>query len=525
MKIRTKLFSIVVILLFANISSCKNTEGENQTSSIDEEILFRPNFHFTPKSNWMNDPNGMFYLDGTYHLYFQHYPDDNVWGPMHWGHATSKDLIHWKEEPIAIYPDSLGYIFSGSAVVDHNNTSGLAKDGIAPVISIFTYHDPKGEKDGSIDFQTQAIAYSHDQGFNWTKFEGNPVIENPGIRDFRDPKVVWDEDNEQWVMALAVKDVNYFYGSKNLIDWEFLSEFGKGIGAHGGVWECPDFFKMPIENGEGSKWVLLQSLNPGGPNGGSGTQYFIGDWDGKTFSLDPDFENQLNQSGPAWLDYGRDNYAGVTWSNVPDGRRLFIGWMSNWDYAQIVPTTKWRSAMTIARELKLKKDTQYYICSIPVAEFNSYKKTSFQKDSGKPFEPGSVFESKLEPGKTHISLGLNDLKKSVVRFELHNTMGEALLFGIDSTEEMFFLDRRNSGQTDFSEKFTNTVSTATFESESSELTMEVFIDKTSIEVFYNGGKYVFTEIFFPKEPYTDFRISVEGDAVNISDITINALNL
>lgn len=246
--------------------------------------------------------------------------------------------------------------FSGSAVVDTENTSGFGDGTTPPVVAIFTYHDPKAEAEGRIDYQSQAIAYSLDQGNTWIKYEANPVIANPEIKDFRDPKVIWDELHQQWVMALAIVDRSLFYGSPNLKDWELLSEFGEGTGAHQGVWECPDFFPMQVENSEEIKWVLIQSINPGGYNGGSGTQYFVGDFNGKEFKVDASMEN-LPEKHDHWIDYGKDNYAGVTWSNIPqsDGRKLFIGWMSNWLYAQEVPTETWRSAMTLTRELRLKK--------------------------------------------------------------------------------------------------------------------------------------------------------------------------
>ena len=350
--------------LMLSIASCKTEKKTEDVAEVkaqaDED--FRPNFHFTPEENWMNDPNGMFYLNGTYHLYFQYYPEGNVWGPMHWGHATSKDMITWEEQPIALFPDEKGYIFSGSAVVDENNTSGFGKDGKTPVIAIFTYHDPVGEKEGREDYQSQAIAYSLDEGKTWTKYKGNPVIPNPGIKDFRDPKVIWDDINKQWLMALATKEKTLLYTSQDLKEWEKLSEFGEKTGAHNGVWECPDLFPMQVEGSNEQKWVLIQSLNPGGYNGGSGTQYFVGDFDGKNFEPVAGME-ALEEKHPFWIDFGRDNYAGVTWSNIPDedGRHLFLGWMSNWLYAEKVPTETWRSSMTVARELKLIKEDDKYL--------------------------------------------------------------------------------------------------------------------------------------------------------------------
>ncbi|MEY2704299.1 MAG: hypothetical protein RL407_361, partial [Bacteroidota bacterium] len=241
---------------------------------------YRPGYHFSPKQGWMNDPNGLVYLDGEYHLFFQHYPDSTVWGPMHWGHAVSQDLIHWEELPIALFPDSLGYIFSGSAVYDAANTSGLGSTETPPLVALFTYHDPKGEKEGRIDFQKQGLAYSLDKGQTWQKYEGNPVLGNPGIRDFRDPKitqVAQADGKSSWVMTLAARDRVHFYESANLKEWAFLGEFGQGIGAHGGVWECPDLLSLKAPDGS-QKWVLLVSMNPGGPQKGSATQYFIGDF-------------------------------------------------------------------------------------------------------------------------------------------------------------------------------------------------------------------------------------------------------
>ncbi|NND62558.1 MAG: glycoside hydrolase family 32 protein, partial [Flavobacteriaceae bacterium] len=342
-------FKFVILFLCIALYSCKEVK-ETKTSEIpienEETSLyaekFRPQFHFSPPEKWMNDPNGLVYHNGIYHLFYQFYPEDVVWGPMHWGHAVSEDLIHWEHKPIALYPDELGYIFSGSAVVDIENTSEFGTAENPPLVAIYTYHLMEGEKAGRNDFQTQGIAFSLDNGETWTKYEGNPVIGNTDIRDFRDPKVFWDEERSKWVMALVAGDHVKLYDSSNLKDWRLLSEFGKEVGAHGGVWECPDLFKLKVEESEEEKWVLLVSINPGAPNGGSGTQYFVGDWDGTTFS-----SNQSHE----WIDLGRDNYAGVTFNNVPDDTRKFIGWMSNWDYAQSTPTKGWRSAMTLPRDV------------------------------------------------------------------------------------------------------------------------------------------------------------------------------
>ena len=265
----------ILLLLLMLVVGCDQLFA--QIDSPNNDKAFRLRLHFSPAAHWINDPNGMVYVDGVYHLYFQYHPYSSVWGPMHWGHATSKDLISWKEESVALYPDSLGYIFSGSAVLDINNTSGFGKNGKAPLVAIFTHHNSKTEKE-RIDFQTQSIAYSNDNGFTYTKFSGNPVVKNPGIADFRDPKVIWHAATKKWIMTLATKDCVTFYSSPDLKNWTKESSFGKTAGAHGGVWECPDLIEM--EFNEMKKWVLLVSINPGAPNGGSATQYFVGDFDG-----------------------------------------------------------------------------------------------------------------------------------------------------------------------------------------------------------------------------------------------------
>ncbi|HUQ97310.1 MAG TPA: glycoside hydrolase family 32 protein, partial [Chitinophagaceae bacterium] len=330
----------------------------------------RPQVHFSPSTGWMNDPNGLVFFDNTYHLFYQYYPDSTVWGPMHWGHATTTDLLHWQHQPIALYPDSLGYIFSGSAVVDSANTSGFGKDGIVPLVAIFTHHDPNGEKRGTSTYQNQSLAYSLDKGQTWTKYAGNPVLKNPGIRDFRDPKVRWHAETKKWILTLATLDRITFYSSPNLKDWTRESEFGETVGAHGGVWECPDL--LPLTYKGETVWVLIVNINPGGPNGGSATQYFTGRFDGKTFTP--------LATDTRWLDYGPDEYAGITWSNTGT-RTLFIGWMSNWQYAEKVPTAKWRSATTIPRDISLEKvGDKYLVRSLPVPELaaNSGKTITLQ---------------------------------------------------------------------------------------------------------------------------------------------------
>ncbi|WP_323670662.1 glycoside hydrolase family 32 protein [Galbibacter sp. EGI 63066] len=520
------LFIFISLTVSCNEKTKKETQDENALS-INEDEKYRPNFHFTPKEHWMNDPNGMFYYNGYYHLFFQYYPDGNVWGPMHWGHAISTDMVEWRELPIALYPDELGYIFSGSAVVDHNNTTGFGDGTTPPIVAIYTYHDPKGEKEGRDDYQTQGIAYSLDEGATWTKYENNPVINNPGIKDFRDPKVVWDEIHQQWLMVLAADDKALFYGSKNLKDWEKLSEFGQNIGAHGGVWECPDIFPMQVEGTDEVKWVLIQSLNPGGYNSGSGTQYFVGDFDGKEFTLDPDFKNDLEQEHTYWIDFGKDNYAGVTWSNIPDtdGRKLFLGWMSNWEYAQEVPTETWRSAMTIARELTLKKDGgSYRLFSVPAKELYNYRAKSFKVDSLSIQKNTKIVGTEqIDLSSTELSFNISDLKEDIYTFYLHNPKGDTISFGLDNKKNEFFIDRSKSGLIDFSEKFSQKPSVAPRVTESDKLTVQIILDETSIEIFYDKGASVMTEIFFPHAPFETFSVSTEDPNAVIKNLTIDQL--
>ena len=538
MKNKKAYYGIHLLLIagvFVFSVGCKNNMEKKDSKEIAaneisaEEQLYRPNFHFTPKANWMNDPNGMFYLNGTYHLYYQYYPDGNVWGPMHWGHATSTNMIAWEEQPIAIYPDDLGLIFSGSAVVDVNNTSGFGKDGIVPIVAMYTYHNMKGEQAGELDFQTQAIAYSLDEGMTWVKYDKNPVIPNSGIKDFRDPKVIWDVDHSKWIMTLAAGDKVLFYSSLNLRDWILESSFGAAFGQHDGMWECPDLFPIKVSGQDETKWVLLVSINPAAPNGGSGTQYFVGDFDGQKFTLDTDFKQQLQQDSAVWLDYGRDNYAGVTWSNIPkkDGRKLFIGWMSNWEYARDVPTETWRSAMTIPRELKLKKnEKEFVLSSAPVTELSKYVSKTIVKETLTVNNQKTIItKSEIDLSRVRIQLEMNHLKSDKYDFTFQNSFGDRLSFGIDNIKKQYYLNRQNSGKVTFSDKFANTISKAPIKNPSNMLKIEVLVDKTSIEVFYNDGETIMTEIFFPNESFEAFSINTSDAALILENIKIEEFQL
>ena len=455
---------------------------------------YRPQVHFSPEANWINDPNGMVYNNGIYHLFFQYHPNSTIWGPMHWGHATSTDLIHWKQEPIAIYPDSIGTIFSGSAVLDKGNTSGLGKNGLAPLVAIFTQHEMGGEKAGRNDFQTQSIAFSNDDGKTWTKYESNPVLKNPGIKDFRDPKVCWFEPQKKWIMTLATKDIITFYSSPDLKNWIKESEFGAGRGAHGGVWECPDLIEL---EGNGLKrWVLIVNLNPGGPNIGSGTQYFVGDFDGHTFTS--------QQTDTRWLDYGPDNYAGITWSNTGK-RKILIGWMSNWMYANQVPTEKWRNAMTLPRDLKLENvGNEIYVTSQPVSELIKIQsKPNVIKNVRVSESIDLINKTGVLKFPCRLDLSLEELTDfSLV---LSNDIGEELLIGYDSKKQQYFIDRTKSGKSDFKDGFAAKHVAPRFETDK-KMEITLILDISSVELFADDGLTVMTEIFFPTTPYNQISI-------------------
>ena len=513
-------FEILAILILliscrekgSNINSDpKQNPDSSQTGLNYYQEPFRPQFHFSPEENWMNDPNGLVYNDGIYHLFYQYYPEDIVWGPMHWGHATSTDLIHWKHQDIALYPDELGYIFSGSAVVDHGNTSGLGSEGKDPLVAIFTYHDPEKKKSGTPGHETQGIAFSNDNGVTWTKYDKNPVLVDTEKIDFRDPKVFWHDESEHWIMTLAVGDHAEFYRSPDLKNWEFLSEFGKDVGAHGGVWECPDLFKMKVEGEDEAQWVLLISINPGGPNGGSGTQYFIGDFDGKEFNT--------KQKVTKWLDHGADNYAGVTFSNVPDGRHLFIGWMTNWNYAQKVPTEKWRSAMTLPRELSLVKDkNEFFVSSRVISDFD--KLSTMVLDEKKiSLVEALTFSANFEQAEITWKQKL-DKRVDLV---LKNGSGDSLMVSIDPVHKEVLLDRSKSGKIDFSESFAESIHVLPIVSTNRETDVRIILDRSSIELFIDEGRYVMTEQFFTNAPFSELVLRSKEET-EINDLKINKIS-
>ena len=504
----------LLVFYFLFVLGCKETtKTNNEVLATDQEkadVLekYRPRFHFTPQANWMNDPNGLAYHNENYHLFYQYYPDSTVWGPMHWGHAKSKDLIQWEHRSVALFPDSLGYIFSGSAVIDKDNSAGFGKD---VMVAIYTYHDPVKEKKGSELFQTQGIAFSTDEGETWTKYAGNPVIENPGIKDFRDPKVFWNEDRSTWQMVLVAKDHVQIYESDDLKGWAKISEFRFEDNPPLGVWECPDLFKLSIEGSEEEKWVMIISHGSGAPNSGSGTRYFVGDYDGTTFTT--------QQEESQWIDYGTDNYAGVTYNNTPNGKRIFIGWMSNWGYATTTPTETWRSAMTLPRELKLiKNKDNYLVTSSIIKDFEStYSTVSTEQVSGS--YPTNFEYSDLQYSAISFDVTLkNDLK--VV---LSNAMGDTYIFGYKKDSGEFYIDRGQSGLVDFNKNYKeSSVQTMNIGS-MNELSLNIILDASSIEIFLNDGEYVMTTQVFPQTDFTRFHIEQPAE-VEVNSFKLNKIN-
>lgn len=469
---------------------------------------FRPVYHHTPAYGWMNDPNGMFYKDGVYHLYFQYNPYGSVWGNMHWGHSTSTDLMHWKFEGCAIVPDAWGAIFSGSCVVDHENTAGFGKEAV-----VAFYTSAKSTPWG--DIQMQSMAYSLDNGKTFTKYEGNPILTS-SEKDFRDPKVFWYAPGKHWVMILAVGQHMEIYSSVNLKEWKKESEFGAMQGAHGGVWECPDLVEIPVEGTREKKWVLICNLNPGGPFGGSAAQYFVGSFDGKKFVNESPTQTK-------WMDWGKDNYATVTWNNAPDGRCIALGWMSNWQYANNVPTRQYRSANTLARDLTLYRERQeLYLKSTPSSEVKKARGKKVSIPSFKVSEKHemvNLFEEKQ--GAYEVEIVIQNAGASKIAFCLLNDKGEKVSMYYDLNRKQFVMDRSGSGKVDFSKDFPAvTVAPVNVDKE---LTLRLFVDRSSIEAFGEDGKFVMTNLVFPSQPYVKMCFEADKNGYAVKSLNVYKL--
>ena len=432
-----------------------------QNDNVDFALIeekYRPLYHHTPKRGWMNDPNGMFYKDGVWHLFYQYNPYGSMWGNMHWGHSSSADLVHWKDEGVALAPDAWGTMFSGSCVTDNGN-----------IVAMYTTSRPTPFGG---DVQAQCIAYSKDNGKTFTKYEGNPVL-TAEDKDFRDPRPFWNEDIKAWNLILAVGQEMRIYSSPDLKEWKYESSFGKEYGCHGGVWECPDLF--PI--GQPKKWVLICNINPGGPFGGSATQYFVGQFDGHKFTC----EHQDTR----WMDYGKDHYATVSFCNAPDNRRTVMAWMSNWQYANQVPTMQFRSANSVPRDLGLfQYKGETYVSVVPSKEM-----LSLRGDKAK--QPTEACEIVV------------DVKKQA-EIVLSNARGEQVVMRYDAAKQTFSMDRTKSGDVSFSADFPCVTEAPTYGTVKQ---LRIFIDRCSVEAFDAEGKMAMTNLVFPTEPYNNIKVT------------------
>ncbi len=447
---------------------CWREMKQSETFDTANREQYRPQYHHTPAYAWMNDPNGMFYKDGVYHLYYQWNPYGSQWENMTWGHSTSRDLIHWESQPTAIEPDALGAIFSGSCVVDKKNDR---------VVAFYTSADKS---------QVQSMAVSKDNGQTFQKYSGNPVLVSTEA-DFRDPKVFWNSEIQKWNMILAVGQEMHIYSSANLTDWTFESAFGKDLGCHDGVWECPDLMKLQVRGTDKQKWLLICNINPGGPFGGSATQYFVGDFDGRFFHCE--------HKDTRWMDYGKDHYATVTFDNAPDGRKIALAWMSNWQYANQVPTKQFRSANSVPRDLDLfEYEGQTYCGVTPSKELLTLR----GKTSKKLPRAGEVVVD--VKGSTEITMA--------------NTLGEQVVMYYDAAQHTFSMDRSRT-YASFSEAFP-CKTTAPVYGDIKQL--RIFIDNSSIEVFDAEGRMAMTNLVFPQEPYNTIKVS------NKSKLTMYSIN-
>ena len=495
----------------AKEDACWTSIALSDTFDISNREKYRPLFHHTPSYGWMNDPNGMFYKDGVWHLYYQHNPYGSKWQNLSWGHSTSTDLINWKPEPEAIEPNGLGLVFSGSCVVDSAGTAGFGKNA---VIALYTSADVS---------QTQSLAWSTDDGTTFNIYPGNPILTMES--EARDPNMFWHAPTQQWVMLLAhaLDHEMLIFTSPDLKDWTLQSSFGKGLGCQDGVWECPDLFELPVPGTGKKKWVLLCNINPGGPFGGSATQYFTGDFDGKTFTPDTDAEGKVPTK---WLDYGKDNYATVSWSDAPDGRRTVIGWMSNWQYAAEAPTLQYRSANTLPREMGLFSgaDGQLYLSSAPSPELLAMRAKPLTSASHMSIgnKPRTFALPAANDGICEITLEIDPAKSSEVALTIGNKANESVTVTYDAAARTISFDRRNSGLTDFSKDFP-AVTTAPLFTADRTVSLRIYVDRSSIELFADDGRSVMTNTVFPTSPYTTLSLSSSGGKAEIRNLKIYPL--
>ncbi len=496
------------------------------TFDVTNRETFRPLYHHTPSYGWMNDANGLVYKDGEYHLYFQYNPYGSVWGNMHWGHSVSRDLVHWQHLPAAIERDTMGHIFSGSCIVDHEGSAGFGKDNIVAFYTSHTNTTPGHQR------QQQCMAYSTDNGRTFTKYEGNPIVTPfDGLENFRDPKVFWYAPEKKWVMIVSADKNMRFYESRDLKQWTYLSEWGEGYGPQPNQFECPDFVQLPVDGDESKqKWVMIVNINPGFTYGGSGTMYFTGDFDGRRFT--PDTAPQVTK----WLDWGKDHYATVCYSNTP-GRTIAMPWMSNWQYANLTPSKgQFRSANALPRELKLftGRDGALYLSAAPVDELAKLR--------GKATELGAFAlgekkaEKVSENGAFELVFTLTPDARGRSGVEILNGKGEKTLVYFDAENRRVVMDRTEAGISDFADKtephhleteasrkqtvertlnYKNDFALATYapvEAFAEAHEVRIFVDRCSVELFVDGGRVAMTNLVFPTDPYSQLRFFSDGEA-------------
>lgn len=460
----------------------------------------------------MNDPNGLVYKDGLYHLFYQYHPEDIIWGPMHWAHATSPDLIHWTDLPIALAPDKLGYIFSGNIIMSRESYGDNIH--VGDLVAFFTHHDREGHDANSGNYESQSLATSSDGGLNWKTFPGNPIIKNPGnTPDFRDPNVFWHEPSNQWVMCLSVGNSAHFYKSSNLTDWGFLSAFAYPED-NNRLWECVSLFPLHNKDTQETQWILLQSQTLLGPQNGSGTQYYVGDFDGTHFSLDPQFEDYLVKNGPVWLDWGPDNYAGMTWENTNNSleEKLFIGWMSNWKYADKTPVTTWRGMMTFPRTLTLGTSGNRPHLFVKFADQIS----TIRKEQIKINETIDD-ELKLDLPKALLKHGeyqleFSELDSAILVLELSNNSGNKLTIRYDAKVEQMTVERFEARRVSIDNAFDDASRPIHIATENGRLFLHILLDRYSIEIVANHGETALTYLVFPDEGFDQLKLSRNGDA-------------
>ncbi len=526
--------AVVTIGRVAANAVCWDNISLADTFDTSNTDYYRPEYHHTPLYGWMNDANGLVYKDGEYHLYFQYNPYGSKWGNMHWGHSVSKDLVHWQHLDPAIARDTLGHIFSGSTVIDKNNSAGYGKD------AMIAFYTSASDEHGQI----QCMAYSNDNGRTYTKYEKNPILTPfDGLKDFRDPKVFWYEPAQKWYMIVSADKNMRFYSSTDLKQWEYLSQFGEGYGVQPNQFECPDFIQLPVDgNKDNMKWVMIVNINPGCPFGGSATEYFIGDFDGKEFKCDTD------KSVTKWLDFGKDHYATVCFSNTGD-RIIAVPWMSNWQYANVTPIRQYRGANALPRELSLyTKNGEIYMAANVVKETEALRKSTRTVES-LSVEGETVIDSITDGQNSGVELEMDIVpgKAQTVGFDIMNAKGEKTKIYLDLKSGRAVMDRTESGLIAFGEKaephfkenhdrrktesinYINDFALGTWAPlslcEGKSYHLNVFVDKCSVELFVDGGRIAMTNLVFPTDVYNSLRFYTEGGKAEVKNLSIHKLRL